>query len=108
MSIKPLDLQTMFVQMHNVGKAEANEKNAAHLQQLNEGQALVEKELKNDHQVNKTTENEESEKIKDKEKEPEAAEQKHNEKHEENEEEQKENNQWLDDPEKGQNIDISG
>ena len=54
MSIQPIDLQTLFVKMHHVGKEQAAHKDSIILQQAVQGNELVKKHQHDDSSVNKT------------------------------------------------------
>jgi hypothetical protein len=67
MSIKPIDLQTLFMKLNEVGKEQNLQKEAAALQQDQAAREQVQKELHRDHSVNEAPEQGESEKIRDRE-----------------------------------------
>jgi len=106
MSITPLDLQTMFVRLGDVGKEQNHLKEAVASQQAAGAKQIKEDEIRQDHSVNKAEEDSETQKLKD----------------EENNENQRENSSDKEkekekshkdkvvfhDPEMGSHIDISG
>lgn len=106
MSIQPIDLQTLFVKMSQVGKEQAIQKESITIQQEIQGNEIAKKHIHDDSSVNrtdnsdsgpeKTREDREKEKKKGKE-----------------EKKQKKNEapvsrEILFDPDLGKNIDISG
>lgn len=56
MSIQPIDLQTLFAHLHNVGKDQAVLKEGAVLQQEAQGKELVKETRHRDESVNETGE----------------------------------------------------
>ena len=107
MSIKPLDLQTLFLKMANVGKEQATIQKSVENQQRREADTLIKEENNRDHSVNKTEEDKETEKVKDKERSsgnPGAT----GGKGEDDESTTDEKAKYFTDPERGHNIDISG
>ena len=106
MSITPLDLQTLFVRLNEVGKEQNHLKEAVASQQAAEAKQIKENELRQDNAVNKTEEDQETQKLKDDEK---------KEQHRENtpgREKEKETGspvkKVFQDPDMGSHIDISG
>ncbi|MBB6481935.1 hypothetical protein [Spirochaeta isovalerica] len=65
MAITPLDLQTMFVRLNEVGKEQNHLKEAVASQQAAGAKELKEQELQQDKSVNKTEEDKEAQKLKD-------------------------------------------
>lgn len=106
MSIRPLDLQTLFVKMANVGKDQALIQKAVENQQAREASELVKEENRRDKAVNKTEEDKATDKVKDQKREsqeyPKGQERK------EEKKEKKEHPKYFTDPERGHNLDISG
>ena len=107
MSIKPLDLQTLFIKMGEVGKDEAHKQKAVENQQDREAKEIIKKENDRDKKVNKTEEDKESNKVVvDSEKGG-----RNNETHYKKKEESKEEakaKKYFTDPDMGHNIDITG
>jgi uncharacterized membrane protein YdbT with pleckstrin-like domain len=64
MPIQPIDLQTLFAHMNDVGKAQAERQEASHLQQSAQGNQLVKKTDEQDHSVNANPELDEQEGVK--------------------------------------------
>ena len=108
MSIKPLDLQTMFVRQIEVSKEQSHNQQATALQQNQEARKLVEQELQQDSSVNATKEDRESQKVGDKEAGSEKQEEKRKMAGTEKKEEEKKKQQVYQDSEMGKHIDISG
>lgn len=54
MSIKPIDLQTLFMHMNQVGRDQAQQKQGLHLQQIIAGSELVREAEQKDSSVNET------------------------------------------------------
>ena len=52
--MRPIDLQTLFSHMNQVGKEQSTEKNAAVLQQAQQAQAMVRQADQNNHSINQT------------------------------------------------------
>lgn len=107
MSIKPLDLQTLFLKMANVGKEQATIQKSVENQQRREANALIKEENNRDHSVNKTEEDKDVEKVNDKESgsgNPGGT----GGKADDEESTQEEKAKYFTDPERGHNIDISG
>ena len=65
MSIKPIDLQTLFVKMDEVSKDQSIAKGQSALQQSNAAKAQVAKELEEDRRVTETPEDDETQAVKD-------------------------------------------
>ena len=107
--IKPIDIQTIFLKMNEVGKDQNLQKELAALQQSQEAKKQVQKELLDDHSVNKTDEDRDSEKIKEKESGGSSAEQGGERKDRKDRKEEKEEELVkAEDPDLGQHIDITG
>ena len=105
MSIKPLDLQTMFVRLNEVSKEQSHTQQAAALQQNLEARKLVEKELQQNSSVNQLQEDKEAAKV-DEQEEKKHKEEKRQAGSKENKEEPRK--EVVKDPEMGNHIDISG
>lgn len=67
MSITPLDLQTLFVRLNDVGKEQNHLKEAVASQQAAGAKQIKENELRQDRSVNKAEEDREIQKAKDEE-----------------------------------------
>ncbi|MGL1894677.1 MAG: hypothetical protein OCD02_23865 [Spirochaetaceae bacterium] len=107
MSIKPLDLQTLFVKMAQVGKDQAALQKSVENQQSREANQLVKEENNRDHSVNKAEEDKEAEHI-DNNKGSGSGSSGGDEKHKEDEETKDDKAKYFSDPKRGHNIDISG
>ncbi|MBN2618861.1 MAG: hypothetical protein JXR64_11180 [Spirochaetales bacterium] len=107
MSIKPLDLQTLFIKMAQVGKDQAAIQKSVENQQNREANVLIKEENNRDHSVNKAEEDKDIEKTNDK-----------NGSGQRNSKEQEKKKDktlpeddkinFFTDPERGHNVDISG
>jgi len=106
MALKPLDLQTLFGHMNEVGKHQSHIKDSVAAQQNFEAKKLVEQELQKDKSVNQAEESQESGKISDQEKEEAPGENASNKKRKE--EEEAPEREEIKDPNLGQNIDLLG
>lgn len=104
MSLKPLDLQTLFGHMNEVGKHQSHIKDSLAAQQSFEAKKQVDQELQKDHSVNKATEDQETGKVDDQGQQPQ--EESSNEK--DKEEQETEHKEEIRDPDLGQNIDLMG
>ncbi len=106
MSITPLDLQTLFVRLNEVGKEQNHLKEAVASQQAAGAKQIKDNEIKQDNSVNRTEEGKDAQKLKDEER---KEQQKHDdlEKEKENETASPKKNVYND-PEMGSHIDISG
>ncbi len=106
MSITPMDLQTMFVRLNDVGKEQNHLKEAVASQQAAGAKQIKEDEIRQDNSVNKTEEDRESQKLKD--------EESNGDQRQDNPENDKDNDmphnpkKVFHDPEMGSHIDISG
>lgn len=107
MSIKPLDLQTLFTKMAQVGKDQALIQKSVENQQSREANHLIKKENNRDHSVNKAEEDKETQNIKDKESSS-GDSSSDTERKKNSEEQNNEKNRYFTDPKRGHNIDISG
>jgi len=109
MGIKPIDLQTLFVKMGEVGKEQSLIKEQSALQQSQAARSQVARELADDRKVTETPEDKENEKIKDNESEEDLREGSKRKKQDNDEPEEGENNvEVVTDPEIGRHIDLSG
>jgi len=109
MGIKPIDLQTLFVKMGEVGKEQSLIKEQAALQQSQAARSQVARELADDRKVTGTPEDKENEKIKDNESEEDLREGSRQKKQDSDEPEDEEKNvEVVTDPEIGRHIDLSG
>ncbi|MBI9105155.1 MAG: hypothetical protein JEZ04_00330 [Spirochaetales bacterium] len=110
MSVSPLDMQTLFSNLKNVGQQQAAERSAEIASQDKQADALVRKADEKDHQVSETKDIETGvDKVNEKGKkqhEGSSREGKGKEKEEESEAASKE--QFFEDPDIGHHIDISG
>ncbi|NOY10082.1 MAG: hypothetical protein GXP33_14715 [Spirochaetes bacterium] len=107
MSVLPIDLQTLFAQMNQVGKEQAIQKNISPLHQSLQGTEIAKQTEEKDKSVNETKDvGEGLEKIKDEQKKgkkKEAPKRK-----DENRQEKKKENGIFKDPDLGRHIDIVG
>jgi hypothetical protein len=108
MSIKPLDLQTMFVRLNEVSREQSQSQHAGALQQNDEARKLVEQELKQDSSVNATKEDQDSRKVEDKEAGSGQQEEEKQLAGEDGKSEEKKKRKIVQDPDMGKHIDISG
>lgn len=108
MSIKPIDLQTLFVKMDEVSKDQSVAKGQSALQQANAAKAQVAKELEEDRRVTETPENEETQAVKDDE--SDAANEKGKHRKTDGEDGSDEGNglEVVTDPDVGRHIDLTG
>lgn len=107
--IKPIDIQTIFLKMNEVGKEQNQQKELAAMQQSQEAKNQIQKEIMGDHSVNQARQDGESEKIKDKESEASAGGQEKENKERKNKEKVPEEELVkAEDPDLGQHIDITG
>ncbi len=105
MSVRPIDLQTLFSHLNQVGKDQAHERNAAALQQAQQGQSMVKNAEQADHHINQTEKTEEGLNSVSDEGAQNNPEQKSG-KRDKDEEEKK--NNFFKDPDLGHNLDIIG
>jgi hypothetical protein len=108
--IKPIDLQTLFIKMNDVGKEQVNQKELSNVQQALEAAKQVKKEIDRDHSVNETAEEKESDAIRDKEEqETRKGNRRNKEKKEGGDKDDAEDQpEKASDPEVGRHIDITG
>ena len=105
MSIQPIDLQTLFLKMSQVGKDQAVEKESVLLQQTIKGSELEKRNQQSDNSVNRT-DNSDTGPEKTKEDGEQSAQEQ--EKRKKNKNKTPENKEILTDPDLGKNIDFSG
>ena len=107
-SIQPIDLQTLFMRLNQVGKEQAVQKEAAHVAQEAQGSEIAKRSEAQAHSVNETKELEDGlEAVKDDEQKGAGAEG-GSEEQTEKEELKVEKRKFFQDPELGTKIDISG
>ena len=107
MSIQPIDLQTLFVKMHHVGKEQVAQKEAAVIQQEIQGNEMVKKHQHDDSSVNRA---DISDKGPENVKEDGRGSTDHGAEHKKSKEEKarRKEKEILFDPDLGKNIDFSG
>lgn len=108
MSIKPLDLQTLFLKMANVGKKQAAIQKSVENQQRREANTLIKEENDRDHSVNKAEEDKSTEKVGDKESGSKNLGTAGGKGEDDDTSTLDEKSKYFTDPERGHNIDISG
>ncbi len=106
MPITPLDLQTLFVKMGQVGKEQAQAQNASAVQQAVRGREISQDELQKDQQVNQTPEDREDEKVRDKKDQDQGARQ--GKQHQGSQDQEEAKKKTFQDPDVGRNVDITG
>ncbi len=106
MSIRPLDLQTLFVKMASVGKDQALIQKSVENQQSREANQLVKEENKRDSAVNKVEEDKASDSIKDNNEN--SGEQKNMSQKDRDDKDSDDKPKYYTDPKRGHNLDISG
>jgi len=107
MSFRPIDLQTLFSHLNQVGKEQALEKNAALLQQAQQGQSIVRQADQNNHSINQTEKTQEGlDSINEKGHESSGGKKEKEKK--ESEEKEKADKDFFQDPDVGHNLDITG
>lgn len=108
MSIRPIDLQTLFSQLNQVGKDQAVEKSAAALQQDQHARHLIQEAEQRNHSINETEKTEEGpDKVGPKERHASAGEERKR-REEQNKEDQERRRNFFRDPDLGHNIDLEG
>ena len=108
MSIKPIDLQTLFMHMNQVGREQAQQKQGLHLQQVIAGSELVRETEQKDSSVNQTTPlSDGAEQIHDDDENNKKG-RKRSKGKEENTESKDDSRSYYSDPDLGKKIDISG
>ena len=108
MGLKPIDLQTLFVKMGEVGKEQSLIKEQAALQQSQAARSQVTKEMAEDRRVTETPEDEGTENIKDNESEEAGEGENHKRQSKRKSEENGNSLEVVTDPEVGRHIDLSG
>ncbi len=108
MSIKPIDLQTLFLKMDQVSKEQSLARDQAANQQAAAARAQVAKELQQDHQVVKTPENSEALEVKEDESKNEQEESRRKKGNDENEADTENDREIVTDPHIGRHVDLSG
>lgn len=107
MSIRPIDLQTLYSQLNQAGKEQAVEKNASALQQAQHHQASVRQAEQRDHSINQTEKADgnlnsvgerKEQALPDQPEQGDAG----------NEEQKKKDREFFEDPDLGHNLDITG
>ncbi|MBI9103214.1 MAG: hypothetical protein JEY99_12430 [Spirochaetales bacterium] len=107
MSVRPIDLQTLFSHLNQVGREQAHMRNAAALQQTQQGMNLVKHAEENDHQINETDKTEEGlEDVKEEGEGNASFAESGDRKETEDKEERKKD--YFRDPDLGHNLDITG
>ena len=106
MSIQPIDLQTLFVKMNQVGKEQAVNKESITLQQEIQGSEIVKKNQHDNNSVNRADSSDTGpEKTKE---DGEGEKNQSQREHKKGKDEKQKNHEILFDPDLGRNIDISG
>ena len=108
MGIKPIDLQTLFAKMGEVGKEQSHIKEQAALQQSQAARSQINKEMANDRKVTGTIKDEGTETIKDDESSNTQKNDKHRKRESKNDEKEDEKVEIITDPEVGKHVDLSG
>ena len=110
MPLQPIDLQTLFAHMNQVGREQAAQKGAAIAQQEIRGQEMAKETLQKDETVQHTDElQEEAAKVREKQQEGGGGAQHEEERKRQGEQaEEKRKKHYFEDPALGKNIDISG
>lgn len=106
MSITPMDLQTMFVRLNDVGKEQNHLKEAVASEQAAGAKQIKEDEIRQDNSVNKTEEDRESQKLKDEE--STGDQRQDNPQNDKDNDKPQNTKRVFNDPEMGSHIDISG
>jgi hypothetical protein len=112
MSLQPIDLQTLFVRLSQIGKEQANRKESAVLEQETRGKEMARQSKLQDETVNQTSEAQNEAKVKERQEggsggAPRERGGEEDQKRERRGEEKKKRN-VFEDPALGKNIDISG
>ena len=109
MPLLPIDLQTLFAQMNQVGKEQAVQRDGSILQQSLQGSEIVKRTEQQDNSVNETKQvGEGLEKIKEKRRNAEKREKKRREEEKKKVEKTSNKDNLFNDPNLGQHIDIVG
>ena len=108
MSIKPIDLQTLFVKLDDVGRAQSQVKEQSALQQSQAAREQVNKEIEDDRKVNETPQDSETGAIKDDESESSSERRGGRRQKRRDSQESGKSPEVVRDPEVGRHIDLSG
>jgi len=109
MPLQPIDLQTLFAHLNQVGKQQATLKEGAVLQQVIKGNELAKEARQKDETVNQMQEEqEESAKVREKQSEQGGASFQGERERKRGEEKEEKKKNFFEDPALGKNIDISG
>ena len=108
MSIKPIDLQTLFVKMAEVSKEQSLVKEQAALQQSQAARAQVVKELEEDHRVTEAPEESEAQAVKEDELESGGEQQGRQESKPEGQSDETGGKEVVTDPDVGRHVDLTG
>ncbi len=109
MPLLPIDLQTLFAQMNQVGKEQAVQRDVSVLQQSLQGSEMVKKTEHQDNSVNETKQvGEGLEKVKEEKKNTKRRESKGREKEKKKDRKTSDKDDLFNDPDLGQHIDIVG
>ena len=108
MAIKPIDLQTLFMHMNQVGKEQAQQKEGLHLQQVIMGSELVRETEQKDKSVNQAHALSDGPEAIHEDQESQGGGKKRRKKEEEKESGQDQSRNYYRDPDLGNNIDITG
>jgi hypothetical protein len=108
MSIKPIDLQTLFMHMNQVGRDQAQLKQGLHLQQIVAGSELVRETEQKDSSVNQTNPLSDGPEQIHEDDEEQRGGRKRRKSKEEKKEPREESRNYYSDPDLGKKIDISG
>lgn len=108
MSIKPIDLQTLFAKLDDVSKEQSILKEQAAAQQAQEARSQVARGIQQDHSVTETPENSEIGGVNDEEEGTEGQRRRKAGKKEAAETESETDREVVQDPDVGKHIDISG
>lgn len=108
MSIKPIDLQTLFVKMDEVSKEQALVKEHAALQQDQAAKAQVSQEIEKDHRVTETPQDNETQVVKDDQSESGGESRKRERQADDSSSEDSSGREVVTDPDVGRHVDLSG
>ncbi len=108
MSIKPIDLQSLFVKMSEVSKEQSHIKNLAVRQQNQAANVQINKELEEDRRINQSPEDRGLDSIKDNESENRRDSSKHSQEENAQSATAENNRAVIKDEDVGQNIDLIG
>lgn len=108
MSLKPIDLQTLFMKMAEVSKEQSFVKEQAALQQSLAARSQVANELEADHRVTETPEESEAQAVKEDESESGGEQQGRQEAKSEGQSDNTGGKEVVTDPDVGQHVDLTG